>query len=92
MTKPTVYNKLDFKQVPEGAMYVGRGTSWGNPFIMKSERERMYVCLQFTRYANWRLSVEPGWLSPLKGLSLVCHCAPKECHADTLLRLANDKI
>ena len=72
------------------AISVDRGTSWGNPFIMKHERDREYVCDMFEQYAVWRLSIEPDWLAPLTGKSLACWCAPKRCHAETLMRLAND--
>lgn len=27
----------------------------------------------------------------LKGKDLVCYCAPKPCHADVLLRIANEE-
>lgn len=70
--------------------FVDRGTDWGNPFIMAQESERDYVCDMFEQYAIWRLSVEPNWLAPLRAHNLVCHCAPKRCHAETLRRLANE--
>lgn len=69
--------------------FVDRGTDWGNPFIMDQENGRDYVCDMFEKYAIWRLSVEPNWLVPLRDHHLVCHCAPKRCHAETLRRLAN---
>lgn len=74
-----------------GAIRVDRGTDWGNPFIIRghSEAERHRVCDLYELYAEWRLTVEPGWLDPLRGHDLACWCAPKRCHADTLLRLAN---
>jgi hypothetical protein len=68
---------------------VDRGTPWGNPFIMRFESERDYVCDLYEQYAQWRLTVEPEWLHPLRGKDLVCWCAPKRCHAETLVRLAN---
>ena len=41
-----------------------------------------------------RARTEPEWLKPLRGKSLTCWCKPKpessvRCHAETLLRLAN---
>ena len=68
---------------------VDRGTDWGNPFVMQHEQDRDRVCDLFILYANWRLTVEPMWLVPLRGHNLACWCAPKRCHADTLLCLAN---
>ena len=68
---------------------VDRGTDWGNPFVMRNETDRDRVCDLYEQYALWRLTVDPNWLIPLRGSSLACWCAPKRCHADTLLRLAN---
>ena len=75
----------------EACVLVTRGSHWGNPFIMcgHSEQERNRVCDSFEAYAQWRLAYEPHWLDALKGKHLICCCAPKRCHADTLLRLAN---
>ena len=71
------------------AVRVDRGTDWGNPFIMEREADRDKVCDLYEQYAAWRLTVEPDWLEPLRGRDLACWCAPKRCHADTLIRLAN---
>jgi hypothetical protein len=35
-----------------------------------------------------RSGIRNGW-TPLVGKDLVCYCAPRRCHAETLLRLAN---
>jgi hypothetical protein len=71
---------------------VDRGSDWGNPFVISNhtEQERNRVCDLYEQYAIWRLSVDPKWLLPLRGQNLACWCAPKRCHADTLLRLANE--
>jgi hypothetical protein len=74
---------------PANIVWVGRGSDWGNPFIMHRESQREEVCEKFWKYAHWRLSIEPHWLEPLKGKDLVCVCAPRECHAEILRELAN---
>ena len=62
---------------------------------MHRERDRDAVCDAFEEYARDRLTREPGWLGPLRGVDLVCWCQSpadlhkKCCHAETLLRLAN---
>ena len=76
-----------------GGFYVGRGTPYGNPFVMTHENgqdtgSREWACAEFEKYAESRILREPDWLKPLYGKDLVCWCAPKRCHADTLLRLA----
>ena len=70
---------------------VDRGTPWGNPFVMGRETERKEVCDKFEQYAVERLAKDPDWLKPLRGKDLVCWCAPKRCHAETLRRLAHDR-
>lgn len=94
---PRIYSKRKGAEPPPpDAVYVGRGTPWGNPFsigqaiIAVGERAtREQVCDCFESYAVRRLRREPDWLEPLIGKDLVCWCAPKRCHAETLLRLAN---
>ena len=76
--------------VPDGVatVYIGRPSKWGNPFTMNGEQDRERVIAQFEQY----LLNSPNLLAQvgeLKGKGLVCYCAPKACHGDILLRLAN---
>jgi hypothetical protein len=73
-----------------GAIRVDRQSCWGNPFVLGVDGDRNEVCNMFEEYARWRHQFQPTWLEPLKGKDLACHCAPKRCHGDTLLRLANE--
>lgn len=84
-----VYNKK-VQSLTSTIKSVDRGTDWGNPFVMCNEADRDRVCNLYEQYAIWRLTVDPNWLVPLRGFNLACWCAPKRCHAETLLRLAND--
>ncbi len=68
---------------------VDRRSPWGNPFIMKAESDRDDVCARFLDYAIDRNRTEPKWLEALRGRDLACWCAPKKCHAETLMTLAN---
>jgi hypothetical protein len=56
---------------------------------MRSESERDAVCDKFEAYAVDRAERDLEWLDPLVGKHLVCYCAPRRCHAETLLRLAS---
>ena len=81
---------------PPDAVYVGRGTEWGNPYVMGRDGDRATVCQMFAVYAQKRLAQDPGWLDPLRGKHLVCwpKATPESrlrCHAETLLRLANQE-
>ena len=86
---PKVYNKRT-DQIPEGAVYVGRPTKWGNPFQMKGEEDRDTVVDQYhMHFMMGQLRAKPKDLHELKGKDLVCWCAPLRCHADVLLEIAN---
>ena len=69
---------------------VDRSSPWGNPYFMKTEAQRGEVCDKFEPYAVDRLKKEPRWLDHLRDQNLACWCAPKRCHAETLMRLANE--
>ena len=84
---PNVYNKRH--TYPADAVYVGRGSNWGNPFKIGENGTRAEVIEKFEGYAEAILKEKPDWLEPLRGKDLVCWCFPKACHADVLLRLAN---
>lgn len=73
--------------VPAGAKYIGRGSPWGNPYVMRGEADRVNCVMRFEGYAKARLAREPNWLDPLIGFDLVCFCAPRWCHGHVLRRL-----
>ena len=87
MSKPRVLNKKT-DDIPEDAVYVGRPTRWGNPFVIGKDGTREKV---IKKYRN-HLAHNPNLLfhlDELRGKDLVCWCAPEPCHADFLLELAN---
>jgi hypothetical protein len=70
------------------AVYVGRPSVWGNPFHIGRDGTREEV---IAKYRQW-IKTQPQLLArlhELRGKDLVCHCAPKACHADVLMELAN---
>lgn len=73
------------------AEYIGRGSIYGNPFVIGPDGERMVVIAKFKAYAEWRLSKEPEWLEPLRGKDLACYCAPQACHGDVIIALLQAK-
>ena len=85
---PNVYNKRH--TYPADAVYVGRGSDWGNLYKIGEDGTREEVIEKFEKvYVPAILKKIPDWLEPLRGKDLVCWCFPKACHADVLLRLAN---
>jgi hypothetical protein len=81
---PRVWNKSRSRSVPADAVYVGRGTPWGNPFKIGVHGSRAQVVYRF------KMEVLPSLdVSELRGKDLVCHCVPEDCHANYLLEKAN---
>jgi hypothetical protein len=66
-------------------VYCGRGSKWGNPFVIGQDGDRDEVCDRFEREILPTLDV-----SSLRGKDLVCFCAPKRCHCDAILKKANE--
>ena len=76
---------------PADAMYIGRGSAWGNPYkIGVTGYTRSEVVDEYRRYAKNRLENEPAWLMPLLSKDLVCFCAPLACHGDVLLEMIGE--
>ena len=80
---------------PEGAVYVGRGSVWGNRWRTSNENP-VWAVRMFRLHAKYKLIQEPEWLEPLRGKDLMCWCPLTDergnsvpCHADVLLELAN---
>jgi hypothetical protein len=83
--------------MPEGAVYVGRGSQWGNKYRVGLNTlygqsvmvgRQMAVNL-FRNYASSLAVAKPEWIAPLKDHDLACWCPLDEpCHADVLLELS----
>ncbi len=71
-----------------GAIYIGRGSPWGNPFRIGRDGDRDQVV---AAHAVWLAGQHDQLrrLGELRGKDLACFCAPAACHGDLLLRLAN---
>ena len=69
-------------------VYIGRGSKWGNPFVMKSEADRERVIEQYRKYLWGQIKagvVTKDELRALDGKRLGCFCAPKACHGDVIV-------
>jgi hypothetical protein len=83
--------------IPPGAVYIGRRNAkyglppskWANPFRPSSPTEHEAVIAMYERWLRRQLHLMEA-LHELRGLDLVCWCAPLPCHGDVLLRLANE--
>lgn len=72
----------------DGAVYVGRGTKWGNPFVIGTHGNRTEVIAKYGRWLADQHQLLRA-LDELRGCDLVCWCAPLACHGDLLSTLAN---
>ncbi len=83
-----VHNKYH-KTAPRDAVYIGRGSPWGNPFVIGKDGDRDAVCDKFEDMVNNDPLLLDRVKAELKGKHLVCFCKPARCHGDTLLSIAN---
>jgi hypothetical protein len=73
--------------VPAGAVYIGRGSKWGNPFRIGPDGDRAAVIVKHERWLADQHHLLRA-LDELRGRDLVCFCAPLPCHGDLLYRIA----
>jgi len=87
---PNIYN-FYHKDAPKTAIFIGRGTSYGNPFQIGRDGDRDAVCDNYEKYVENNPALKKKIKENLKGKDLVCFCKPKRCHGDYLLKLANEE-
>lgn len=85
---PKVYNR-HHGNAPADAVYVGRGSEWGNPFRIGEDGSREVVLAKFKAMLYGDPLLLKRVKQRLQGKDLVCFCAPLACHADILLEVAN---
>jgi hypothetical protein len=68
-------------------VYIGRPSKWGNPFTLRSEKDRARAIEQYRAYLLNQPELMAA-LPALRGKVLGCWCAPKSCHGDVLAELA----
>jgi hypothetical protein len=71
-------------------VYIGRGTKWGNPFIVGKDGTREEVIELYRQYARNNPVIMES-LHELRGKRLGCSCKPAACHGDILLELMEVK-
>ena len=69
-------------------VYIGRGSKWGNIFVIGRDGNREEV---IRKYREWILKNDYllSCLEELKGKVLGCFCKPLACHGDVLVELIN---
>lgn len=69
-------------------VYIGRPSKWGNPYRVGEDGTRAQVIALYEQYLLQAPELIAA-LPELRGKVLGCFCAPKQCHGDVLVRLAN---
>lgn len=77
--------------LPEGAVFIGRPSYWGNSFhisrtVTREEAIALYRDDLWKRIRNGEIDIEE--LAALHGKDLVCYCVPKACHGFVLEKAA----
>ena len=72
-------------------VYIGRGSKWGNPFVIGVDGTRQEV---IKKYQDWLFEQPELMISigNLRDKTLGCFCKPKSCHGDILVELANQLL
>lgn len=77
----------------DDSVYIGRGSEWGNPYIIGEDGTRAEVIEKYNQMIIQRMNSNPYFRDSLKeqlkGKDLLCFCAPKRCHGEILLKIAN---
>lgn len=81
-------------KMPPGAVYCGRPTKWGNPFVVGCLSEYGDIPDSQTAVDFYRAWIDKGLrriaMQELRGKQLACWCPlDRPCHVDVLCELAN---
>lgn len=69
--------------------YMGRGGSWGNPFVIGRDGNRDEVCDKHDKWFRKQQHLIDR-LKELEGKRLGCFCKPKRCHVDNIIRVMKE--
>ena len=82
------------KKWDKDAIYIGRGSPLGNPFVMHTEDDRDTVCDKYEEWFNKQVQEENKevlrelrriyLLAKRQDVVLGCYCSPKRCHGETI--------
>lgn len=85
---PKVWN-VNTGNYPNDAVLIDRTTEFGNLFIIGKDGDRKEVISKHIRYVDQHPELKQRIKEILYNKDLLCHCAPKPCHGDYLLLVAN---
>ncbi len=77
------------KRVSSAGVYIGRGSAFGNPFVIGKDGSRDEVIRKYIELYSDNSDFIAKVRRELRGKDLVCFCSPALCHGDWLLEIAN---
>jgi hypothetical protein len=83
-----VYN-LRSPDCPADALYIGRGSIAGNPFVIGVDGTRDEVCDKYIARVEADPELKIRLVEYCRGRNLKCFCKPLRCHGDYLLEISN---
>jgi len=79
-------------RVPEGALFIGRPSRYGNPFKV-SEYGRAEALSKYSDFLSALIADKPDFLKPLVGSDVACYCnLEDECHGDIIIRFIQEGL
>lgn len=90
------------KKWDKGAIYIGRGSPLGNPFVMRTEEDRDIVCNKYEEWFYKQIKEENQvvlnelrriyLLAKKQNIVLGCFCSPKRCHGETIKKFLDKHL
>ena len=87
---------------PEDGEYIGRPSPLGNPYVMRGEHTRDAVCNEYERWLTRKVHERDevvmselerlAAIASVRPLKLVCYCAPKRCHGETIAKVISKMV
>ena len=81
--EPIVVNKKKSKYT----QYIGRGSIFGNPFIIGIDGNRNEVCDKYGEYARAKPELIEAIRALPKNAVLGCFCKPFRCHGEEIIKI-----
>jgi len=73
-------------------VYCGRGSVYGNPFVMANKQDRETVIMRYTDYVMRNEDLISAILKLKPEQRLGCFCAPQLCHCDVIAWLMDNAV
>ena len=70
--------------------YIGRPSKWGNPYRVGIDGTRKECIDKYETWLNENKELMDD-IMELDGKVLGCHCKPKPCHGDVIVKIINSK-